>query len=697
MATAARVYRPSVFMHLQIRLEDFSKDQDPTLPSSDVPYPVKLRNQANRVAKTQAELTKTSTAPGSVDKAAVSTLRKRLRTERAVLKQIQSQSPDAVAQQKGAGDAFSIDLYLVPLDWSVDMNSFRIADTMQATFPFIDAPFLSQIIRAAVVEVWAGTVTPEDFAAPDRWRLRRNRSSILFRGWVDSWDTTHDDTDAKVQITCRSYESILMDAKINPRAPVYKIKGGKEKISAYLNRILSQFPATSGGSGEGQLRAAWYGADPKTEPELSRNTLNRSLQTAASRNAAGSRDTQTITADVPDPGGTPPESSVGPTTTGDSRMPPKSMGGMQGSEMSVWDLFTQACQLAGCLPTYDPSLPPTAAVPNPGNFILLRPPQTLFEDISEGYKIQGGASDGFERRFNLPTGKQITSQVRFLVWGHNIKTMKTSRKLGHVKVTAVEVISYNDDAPAGKRTISVRYPSTKFVTHLLAKGEAQSNEVLTINVQGIRDEKMLLQVAVGVYHQISRQELSVSIETNDLASYIDPSTGLAHNDEMDMLRLRPGSPCRVAVARQVQTPADNQTLVISPLSEVFEQRDDVIFKLLQDQNERFSTTNTGFFAGTKANEMQQRISAALASAKLVDTFYCRTIQHRGTEEDGWSCTMELVNFLTARALPRVLSKQDQETDSMRKVQKIVKTAMAKNDEANKRAAARATDALRNRR
>lgn len=700
MATSPRVYRPSYFLHLQIRLEDFAKDE--TTENEAFVFAVKAKKQAQEVDRLNAQLqqAKAASSQGGADGQSVQVLQRKVNAARRVQKSLQSAEQKPRAQKQGDGDEFSISLYLVPTDCTVEMNSFRIADTMQASFPFIDAPFISDVIRACVVEVWAGSITPEDFAAPDRWRLRRDRSTILFRGWVDSWDTSHDDTDAKVQIQARSYESILMDAKINPRAPVYKVRNGGERISTYLDRILSQFPATKGGDGEGQLRTMWYGADPTKEPLLDRKAFNRSMQTAASRNASAgaSADDQHVVPDAPG-AGTPPEASTGDTPGGEMRLPPKSMGGMQGSEMAIWDLFTQACRIAGCIPIYDPSLPANekirASGGSTGDFILLRPAQTIFEDVNQGTQIKGGAIDGFKRRFNLPSGS-IDSDIRFLVWGHNVKSFKTARKLGRVKVLGIEVISHNADGPAKGRTISVRFPPDAVTTRRAAKGEAPTHEIQTIEVNGIRDEKMLLQTAVSAYHAISRQEVSVSIETDDLASYIDPTTGLVHNDELDMLRLRPGSPCRVAVAREVKSPSQGQTLVVSPLSEIFERREDVLYKMLQKSADRFATDGTGFFAGTKVEDMQRRVSRAMSSSKLTEVFYCRAIRHTMTADEGWSASVELVNYIAARVDPVVMAKTTQQANDERKMQSPAKSEADKYIEAIRRSQARSINQLQGR-
>jgi hypothetical protein len=703
--SAPNVYRPSAFLRIQIRLEDFTKEDDPNLPSEGAPYNDQIEKLDKELKTLNSDLAEISASndQGTADQAAA--LRQKIKQRRAARKKLQSQPPTARGQEEGAGDQYSVDLYTVPVDLNVEMNSFRMADTMNAIIPFIDAPLISDIIRAALIEVWIGTVPPEDFATADHWRLRRDRAVIVFRGYADSWETNHTDGDATVSIQARSMEAILIDAKINAKAPAYRITGagGAEKISTYINRILGQLPATSGRqSGTSQLKAVWYGSPSTVEPSLDRKSLLRSLQSAKSRVQANGG--QQVVAAPPTEGGGEPGSSVG-ATPGAPGMPPAAPGA-SGQEMSVWDLITQACELAGCLPTYDPSLPAPlgpegAPLGNAGDFLLLRPPQTMFENIDEGYKIEGGAQDGFNRNFSVPldseTVQTVNSDIRFMIWGKNIKSFKTSRKLGRVKVQGVEVRSYNPDAKASERTLVVRFPTAKVASRIGHKGEAKTQELQVRVVRGIRDPDMLKQIAVGLYHSMSRQEMSVSIETNDMSSYIDPATGVAGNDNPDMLKLRPGSPCRVAVARQVTNPVAPEGLIITSLSEVFEKRGEALKKLLIDQRNRTQPDRAGFAVTGSPEQMADRIVKSISSAKINDVFYCRTIAHKFTVTDGWSATLELVNYLTARADPKNLNKADHTANEARKPHPRVKTPAAKNQAKIEGAVERAVNATENKR
>lgn len=695
----ARSYRPAAFLRLYIRLEDFTNALADEAQSEANPY----KQQIARAKKDITLLTEQQAqANGATppDTATAAALGKEIKKQQRKVDALSKKSAAPAAQTPAKGDVFSVNFVTVPLDLTVEMNSFRIADTMSATFPLIDAPLMSYLIRSALVEVFLGTVKEEDFAEPEKWRLSPSGANLIFRGYVDSWDTTHTGEDSTVSIQARSLEAVLIDAKINPMAPDYRIKGDGEKITTFINRILGKLPATSGGGISGdQLKALWFHADPKAEPTLDRKGLARTLQSAKSQNkAAGATDGQDppVAADTTDPS-VPPGEVVG---TGDVRMPPANPG----QEMSVWDLITQACQIAGCLPTYDPSFkvtedgrPAGAAdeilagldnkkILSSADFIILRPPQTIYEDVTSGLTIPGGALDGFNRTFSNSDGSDLRSNIRFLVWGHNIKEFKTGRKLGRIKAPIIEVRTFNKDAAPGKRTISVRYPNTKIATRLGAKGEGPTEEVKTINIQTpVRDVKMLEQIAAGLYHSISRQELSCQIETDDLSSYVDPTRPLDHNENADVLKLRAGAAVRVTVAREVRDPALG--VILSPLSEIFEKRTVELAKLIREQNGRFRASHDSNDGNLMAEEMANRIAAAITSAKLTDLFYVRTITHKFTASDGWSANMEVVNFIESRSLPRVLSGQDREIDEKTRVIKRTTKAITEAKKAETPAAA----------
>jgi hypothetical protein len=704
----ARLYRPAALLRFTLRFEDSSQVGDADTVSEIDPFPersTQLDRSIDRLT-TQVAAASADRAGGSPDGGTLASLKQQLRQITAARQRLRAGPPRAAAQTKEGGDESSVVVLVVPTDTSVENNGLTMANTASASFPWIDAPFYSYLTRGAGLDVLMGTIEPGQFATADAWVLPSTRAKLMFRGFVDSWKTHHDDGDATVSIEARSFESVLMDARINPLAKVYRPQK-EEPISTYVNRILEQFPQTSGRFGGDAFRARWVGAAAE-EPKLDRRLLIRSLQTAASRNqtlinqgsiGAGGQPV------APDDAETNADPAAALGVAGSPTMPPKAPG----QEMSVWDLIVQACELAGCLPIYDPTLPVIPAIGavaaiDPANTLLLRPAQTIFEDVTGGVRIPGGPIDQFARQFSSPSdpSRTVQSEVRFMIWGHNITSLETNRKLGKIRAPAVEVVSYNPDAPPAQRRLSARYPNVTKIPRgqkharqtsragnplrasaIGAKGEWQVDRVITKVVRGIRDLDQLQQIAVSLYHEIARQEVSVTIETDEMASYIDPlvlagRTGATavqsrvHNDDPDLLGLSAGTPCRVTVARQHRalSGAEQGALVLTPLSEVFERRSEELATFLRNQNARFRRTLND---EARIKHVTDRLAVSMATAKMLDVFYVRSVTHRFAADDGYRATIELVNYAPVRSDPKNLSPTDQLVNDRRKLVRLVQS------------------------
>lgn len=713
-----RLYRPAWFLRLFVRLEDFGTADTSDAQPSTAPYATKTKAiesqiDANETAIAQEEV---ATVLGNSRGHA---LAERLRAANTKLEaQKNKQTGRSAVDKAGPGDSFSVQFVTVPSEMEIEDRGFREAAQLTATFPFADMPLDPRIIRECRVEGWLGTVNAADFGTPDNWHLKPaadfSKTCVLrFNGYIDLPEMEHDDSDSKIHIKARSFEAVLIDGKINPHAPAYRMQQGKddEPITAYVNRILSQYPPTSGDAGGDPFRCVWYG-DPTKEPKLGRKTLLRSLQTAKSRNLANGAQ----------PGQEPPPQIEGaevkpdPTGAGDSAsggqasMPGKSV---TPDGMSIWDLITQACELAGCMPLYQPSLPPfplatgqvttVAGVVTPqfkmvqaANYLILAPPQAFLEDITSSRNATSGTSrDGFQRTFQDDAGAWDTD-IRFMVWGHNVKSMKMSRKMGRTRPTGVEVRAYNPDASATLRVMSARFPpkgtieakaiagvktGKKGATKMTAKGGGKVEVFRTFLLQGIRDQHALEQAAVSIYHQLTRAELSIELETDELSSYMDPDASLraqslvkCENDDPDLMRLCAGTPVRVTVAAQSE---GEDNLVISSLSDFYGSKGANIADLLQKQNERWALwLNADGQQNIQAvDQVAQRIQAAYDAARLPDIFYVRSIKlncNADAEASGFKATMELVNYMPDND-PNLM---DDDTKAMNDDRKIKKKGKA---------------------
>jgi hypothetical protein len=715
-------------LRLFVRLEDFGAADNSTSQSTDFPFDTKAKEidaqiDKNETAIAQEEVAAVLGTSRNKGKAA------RLRASTAKLEKKKAKlSEGAAVDKNGPGDEWSVQFVTVPAEMEIEDRGFREAAQLTATFPFDDMPLDPRIIRECRVEGYLGTVSSSDFGTPDKWHLKPIPAKTCirrFNGYVDMPEMEHSDSTATIHIKARSYESVLIDGKINPHAPAYRIHGDEEYLTTYINRILSQYPPTSGEAGGDPFQAVWFAADASKEKKLGRKDLLRSLQTAKSRNQANNAQ----------PGQDPPvqtespAAEVDPNGTGDSAqggqasMPPKSV---TPDGMSIWDLITQACELCGCMPIYQPALSsasfnddgtqtPLTGSQNGGakvitfgqaktdiaNYLLLTPPQAFLDDITDAHiRVNGGSRDRFVRKFNDESGRW-TSDVRFMVWGHNIKSMKLSRKMGRVRPTAVEVRANNPDADSTLRTMRARFPSTSEGIHTdgkgvgkakgkarkqTAKGGGKVDIVRTFLLNGVRNKQQLKDAAVAIYHQLTRAELSIELETDELSSYMDPDASLrtqalvkCENDDPDLMRLASGMPVRVVVAQQTE---DN--LIISSLSEFYGSKGGNVADLILRQQERWGNwlNEDGLTNAAELQKMVDRIQVAYAAAKLPDIFYVRSVKvHCSAEEgEGFKATLELVNWMTDND-PASMSDEDRATNDR------LKLKAAKRGKKNIRAAA----------
>jgi hypothetical protein len=695
--SAFPVKRPGWFLRFFIRLEDFTNPLDNDAQSEDHPY--------NPAGKTIDQLSAAETR-AAINRAASAVLRthsdqvqiqaqKDILALRRHLKNVKTEAKP-VAGDAGAGDEYSIEFATVPLSLDIEDKGFRHAAELTAEFPFIDLPLDPRVIRECRVEAWIGVIPAADFASPDKWMLSAVPSSqrvLRFNGYIDLGETTHNETEGTLHIKARSYEAVLIDGKINSMASAYRVQGKSEAITVYVNRILAQYPPTSGGKGGDQFRAYWYG-DPMKEPLLDRKTLVRSLQTAASRNAAAGSTGQSTPTPQPDQDNPQPD----PHGAGDSApggSPAVVPGAMKEDGISIWDLVTQACELCGCIPMYRPSLPNPLVVSSrgrtgsvdPANCLLLVPPEAFFDDISHGTTIVGGARDGFSRTLTVQDSQEpIKSDVRFMVWGHNVKSMKLSRKYNRARPTAVEIRAYNPDASDTLRVMTSRFPPVytkakgqkgKRHTRMTEKGGGKIDVVRTFIMRGVRDQLALDQAAISTYHQLCRPELSIELDTDELSSYYDPLASQQNgtlvssdNIDPDLFRLCPGTPVHVAVARK----QDTGGLVISSLSAFYDRKGQSTEAMIRQAATRWGNQPSD----DKLDQAIARIKKAYETAKLPEVFYCRAVHlHFSAESDFFSAKIELVNYLDAMNAPEQISPEAREMNERRKIHKTMALAKQK--------------------
>lgn len=644
--------RPAALLRFAIRLEDDGMAEDDEAISEDAPF----GHAHEQLSEQRAAAVKAvAAARASGDAKAVAQARSK---QRQIDRQLAAQKAGSAPPPTGQPDPFALtDLTVVPLDVDLELNGFRQADKVAATFPFSDLPLTSRIIRSCLVELYMGTVPITAFADPADWKLPIDSTTIMFRGYVDEWKTEHKDGESVVRIEARSMEAILMDQKVNKLAPIFQVGRiedaddpkkvtilDNELITHYLNRFFSTLPNANGALGGDSLVAKFNARGRRAqEPRVNRKLFIRALQTAQSQNqAAGALPGQ---AALPQP---LPEVPPAPGTAegfGAARVQQPHPS----CDTSAWDIVTIACELAGCIPVYDPSIDPGA--------ILIQLPQTIYDDAAQ----TANPEDGFSRELVDPdTRVHLKTPFRLFVWGRNVKEMSTSRKLGRIKAPAVRVFGYNPDAAPDKRQLVAKFPSTKRATRVGATGHGKTDEIITKVVGNVRSQEQLEQIAVGLYHQIARHESSVCIATDSLTSYQDPTT--AFSQDPDLLRLRPGAAVRVLVARYSQDPDGG--LNLTPLSDAFGQDPQQIRNFLANQ---FRTRAKDASQQQSVEKMANKLASVAAAQRTRNLFYVRTANHKFNKDTGWSLKAEVVTFARVTTDPAQMSARDKATNDKQKL------------------------------
>lgn len=672
---APGTFRPGVALRLLVRLEDFSNDDGDQAQAEGTPAKTqsdKIIRSANDLVHLQAVRVASGEFDPQLDKD-VALAKKRA----ARVRTGKTASTDAAAPLNVPADASTIEIGAVPLDYTLDLNGFRTADKLDFEVALANLPIPPDLVRSLFVEAFMDEVDVNDFGDPRRWIPRLYQSPPMFRGYADEETMTLDDSKLTVSVTAQSLEQRLMTLKIDPFTRARQIAKGGEPVTRYIQKLISTIPEFNGTYGAAMGVRMFPNVADKDVPILDAKLFKRSLQSAASRAAAGGPVQPGPTApptpeDASDPSQDP--SNGVPAGVGFPGMAPQVV------DVSVWDIITRAGELAGVIPIYDPSIVATDPNGQPllgANNILLVPPQNLMETPQNGTTIPGGPADGFQREVTIGGTTKIFTNVRLFVWGSNIKNAKWGRKYGRQAAPRVRVICHNPDAKAGSRVLTAVFPKTLRGTVASAKGTTSAagggiqkghppiqEEVVRI-IREVRDQAALERYAVALYHTIGRQEITCTIETNDMTSYADPSST---KTEPDVLRLRPGACCRVMVG--IQDPASPE-MVVNGLSDLMSRRFNPAFL----RKALLANPANPAVLGGDQQQQQAKIEAVLskledtfASTRLTDWLYVKNVQHRWSPDDGWSATIDLATFQEARNLPANLAPEDKaQNDSLKAV------------------------------
>lgn len=390
---------------------------------------------------------------------------------------------------------------VVPRSLTLKRNGVRKGDECDIEIKWNDMPFDPRIMRAIAVEVYLGTVTPENHAAgvngATRTVSRRagqalqeptnmvpdvdssGRSNLRFQGWVDEVEDDRPGGGAAVvKLKCidntRLFLSQTMPTNMRPDM--------KTPVDEMIAKFLCTFPQLDG-------MAVEYRGDPEDSETFIPPTL------------------ATVTGKYFKP------EDIG-------FLAGKGGGATSGGGFTVWDYVVSVCTAA------------SLACWVQGSTLVLQRPSILLG-----------------RNQRRPDEQYQTRQLNYedfpfraFVYGRNVKDVNFKRSYAKRQARNIQVQSYD---PSRKNMLIARYPADlKKLASSANPGDGKVDAKWTVvQLDEIRDQKSLDRAAKDLYHLYGRWEMEVNIKTRNLSSYG------GGNDDPDLFDLHEGDTIQYLVAR----------------------------------------------------------------------------------------------------------------------------------------------------
>jgi hypothetical protein len=408
--------------------------------------------------------------------------------------------PQAVG---GSGDNLTFVVGgVIPRRFAHHKNGFKEADTMECDLRWIDVPFDPLCFRSVAVELYYGTIDPDDYTAGISGATRQvsysgsaqtaeplnvipdgftgpqgeQRSNLRFQGFVDEWTVTFDpEALASVSFKCSDNTRLFLD---QPMPPGLRISS-TIPIDQAVAQLLAQFPQFGG-------IVVQYEPAGTTIPML------------------------------------------GPVFIDAGQMPDglQATNGGAKQTLSVWDYLVE---VATCL----------------GHNIRVEGTTVVIQ------RIRAALGKNFPPRYDDPfTGRTwggSNHPLRTFIHGQNCKRVDKHRKYARTTQN-IEVRCFN---PLTKSTMIARFPpftnsqglggqasgpnaSTNRMVHALPGDGRQETKYTVYPVAGVGDQATLQNIAQAYYEGMNRAELGLSIHTKDMASFA------GDNSDPDVLDLEAG-------------------------------------------------------------------------------------------------------------------------------------------------------------
>lgn len=367
---------------------------------------------------------------------------------------------------------------IIPLTASVNLNSYKEADTWEITFDAQRFPFSPELVKSLGVEIYLyqredltadafyldspqGTfeVTGmQDFASNATQDDRERREKLIATGLVDNFVLTQDEQGGVVSLSGRDYTALLLDKQWDPTE-----SGKRGRIpDGPLDEVVQQL----------------------VDEAVNADEIGRTLEVSfidyevvpSTGKIAKTVTQKKVTLKSP------------PTTK--SRSTRKKRGIAVKADSNYWDVIYKLCMSYGFICFVQ------------GFNVYIARPHVLYADQE--------ALWGYWR----------------VAYGRNLESLSVERKLAKEAIPQIRVRSFD---PKTKTAIEGRFPSDKENVTTTGVG-TKKEEYRVYTVPDITDTVTLKEIARSTYHTLAKGEGSITFRTPALMDL----------DNKDLLRIRAG-------------------------------------------------------------------------------------------------------------------------------------------------------------
>jgi hypothetical protein len=581
-----------------------------------------------------------------------------------------SGSPDGLP----FGDFLSITVDVVPTSCTVELNSYRTADTAKLEIPLARLPIDPRLVRAISVQIFGGVFAPEEFseamapgadllvmqdlpddrtAVPDSFGGMTNE---LFRGFADK--IVVDVAENTIELDCRDLTGELLDAEIPPN--MLQDLPGYLRLDEAIQLLLTGDQLA--GVDIDQRIAAEQTKEIGRKRRKLRAEFDLSVQREVDAQIQGGPNAPAVVAEEV-ARQLAIEAEIQALRGSVEALPPVStrfgMPGFRGTKVvnEVIDITDPTGTKIQDLPTLDKIRPKAWVdsrgttrkgrkkstgnknkvsfwdfiadlVTSAGYICFLRPPRESKQLVAVELVISNPRT---YYRESVSAGDELPLAIdtREFAWGQNVEGLTLERNLKGTAVPSVGVRAY--DAATGERYGRI-YPPVQKNNRPSTTGKGDRLEIKQFNLDQITGDSpddiiaQLEAAARSIYEQLSRGDMQIGLKTHHLSAL---PRNVQDGIVGDIFAMRPKDPFAL------ELPADDPVTGI------------VSAGLILDETDIAKRIEQGRLAGLSPDDARTLAEVSI-SQYLQREFRTTKVTLTFSTGDGWEVQVGGINFLDIR-------------------------------------------------